>query len=213
MSTLDGENRMPYDFLDPKIPTGSSKSHNSREISHPITTRELSPVLNPSPFHLYGNKNNNSSVFEQGDYRLQSLERYPGEDIIFANGRSRSLEVGETLVIKESWPFESRSDIEWSALTACTKAFGLPEIVFKVTGSHPISSPCLTERRIPTQIAMKELGVSLEEAKSPRILMIALIHCVVGHLNLFKQGWLHQDISSGNVLLLVDPVARTPPSG
>lgn len=201
-----------YDQLNTQVLPEKSEHRRPNLIKDPFT-EELSQVAKSPPLGLYASKDSNSTLFEQGNYHLPELEPAPNEDILFADDRAAGLEIGEKLIIKESWPFENRRDIEWGAFLTCTGKFGLPEVIFKITGRHPLSSPSIKTRRIPTQIAMKEMGVRLDKAESPRALMSALLHCVVGHSILLDQGWLHRDISIGNVLLLANPVTRTPPSG
>ncbi|KIM24043.1 hypothetical protein M408DRAFT_331965 [Serendipita vermifera MAFF 305830] len=124
-----------------------------------------------------------------------------------------NMQINDHLVVKESWPLKDRCNIEWEAFTSCANQFGLPFVVYKVVGCHPMPVPCTTEKRIPVQIAMKEKGEKLLKASSPRALLIAVIHSVIGHWNLFRAGWLHRDVSVGNILILEEPVSKTAPAG
>lgn len=124
-----------------------------------------------------------------------------------------NMQINDHLVVKESWPLKDRCDIEWEAFTSCANQFGLPFVVYKVVGCHPMPVSCTTEKRIPVQIAMKEKGEKLLKASSPRALLIAVIHSVIGHWNLFRAGWLHRDVSVGNILILEEPASKTAPAG
>jgi hypothetical protein len=161
-------------------------------------------------------------------YDWSELRVNPDEVITFARDRDH-LEIGEILVVKESWPLASRSDVEWNALRSCAKEFGVAEVVYRVIGKHPMSVACTQKPRVPQQIALREKGVRLVEAKSPRILLTAVLHAIIGmaqicsvthllippqgHWNLFRKGWLHRDVSIGNVLMLTANVTKLPPTG
>ncbi|KIM24042.1 hypothetical protein M408DRAFT_331964 [Serendipita vermifera MAFF 305830] len=167
-----------------------------------------------TPGPLYGtmsSKPSIASVILGNDYSYQRLERNQGETMISVLGTN--LQINDHLVVKESWPLKDRCDVEWEAFTSCTNQFGLPFVVYKVIGCHPMPVSCTSEKRIPVQIAMKEKGEQLIDASSPRALLIAVIHSVIGHWNLFRAGWLHRDVSVGNILILKTPVSKTAPAG
>ncbi|KAJ7442494.1 hypothetical protein B0H11DRAFT_1748974 [Mycena galericulata] len=58
--------------------------------------------------------------------------------------------------------------------------------------------PALVPRRLVTTTE----GRPLRDAGGPRPLLEAIIHGLIGYLNLFKAGWQHRDVSNSNLLLV-----------
>ncbi|KAJ7449645.1 hypothetical protein FB451DRAFT_1531114 [Mycena latifolia] len=50
-------------------------------------------------------------------------------------------------------------------------------------------------------------GESLKYALGPKQLLTAIVHGLIGYLNLFNCGWVHRDINAGNVLMFKTPMA------
>ncbi|KAF9475009.1 hypothetical protein BDN70DRAFT_936215 [Pholiota conissans] len=49
---------------------------------------------------------------------------------------------------------------------------------------------------------MKTAGKPTDELVTPDEMLRGVFHALLGHYNLYASGWLHQDVSSGNVILL-----------
>lgn len=94
------------------------------------------------------------------------------------------------------------------------------------TGESPEPVP---ESRKHVRTLIKTEGVSLLSSKGPKELLQSVCHAILGkspsvfltsflieeplslgHWNLFKRGWLHRDVSIGNVLGLKTPEVRKP---
>ncbi|KDQ08057.1 hypothetical protein BOTBODRAFT_92975, partial [Botryobasidium botryosum FD-172 SS1] len=58
------------------------------------------------------------------------------------------------------------------------------------------------EHRYHSRTLIKTIGQDLYSTEGPRHLMQAILHAIVGHWNLFEAGWLHCDVSIGNVLTM-----------
>jgi hypothetical protein len=123
-------------------------------------------------------------------YILKDLCKNRDETITFA-GDHKHLTIGDHLVIKESWPLLSREDIEWKALISCAGRFGVPEVVYRVVGKHPMPVKyAQSAARVPQHIALKEKGVRLHLARSPRTLLTAIIHAIIGMTWIGSVTWL-----------------------
>jgi hypothetical protein len=131
-----------------------------------------------------------TSTLVEVDYTLKDHHQNPGETITITKGDPH-LTIGDHLIIKESWPLLDRQDIEWDALRSCIGQFGVPEVVYRVVGKHPMPVKC-TElmARVPQHIALKEKGVRLEEATSPKALLTALLHGIIGMTRICSVTWL-----------------------
>ncbi|CAE6407039.1 unnamed protein product [Rhizoctonia solani] len=58
------------------------------------------------------------------------------------------------------------------------------------------------QHRIYSYVLMSSVGVPLAEAESPHQYMKAMLDAVLGYWRLFNLGYIHRDISDGNVLML-----------
>ncbi|KAH7906008.1 hypothetical protein BJ138DRAFT_1016872 [Hygrophoropsis aurantiaca] len=54
----------------------------------------------------------------------------------------------------------------------------------------------------------QQSGMRLDSASGPRELFEALLHSMLGHWDLFKNGCLHRDVSTGNICVLKQRVQR-----
>ncbi|KZS97257.1 hypothetical protein SISNIDRAFT_482186 [Sistotremastrum niveocremeum HHB9708] len=52
------------------------------------------------------------------------------------------------------------------------------------------------------------IGLPITNVSGPRQLFVATAHTVVGHYIVHKGGWLHRDVSIGNIMLLKRPIQR-----
>jgi hypothetical protein len=160
------------------VPPSSIRRYRTRSVTSP---NQNTGAHRNSKIASSGQPTLQESISDLGavDYLLKEIRKNPDEEITITDGRDH-LDIGEQLVIKESWPLASRQDIEWRALKSCAKKFGVPEVVYKVTGKHPMSVACTPEPRVPRQIALREKGLRLVEARSPRILLTAVLHAIIG---------------------------------
>ncbi|KZS97260.1 hypothetical protein SISNIDRAFT_463189 [Sistotremastrum niveocremeum HHB9708] len=71
-----------------------------------------------------------------------------------------------------------------------------------------MESPFPPEVRFHTQTIMETVGLPIEDAPSPRALFRAVAHSMIGHFNIFDEGWLQRDVSIGNIMLLETPEER-----
>lgn len=53
-----------------------------------------------------------------------------------------------------------------------------------------------------------DVGLPLSETKGPRQLVAVLYDAMLGHLSYLINGWLHRDVSDGNILILSEPQTR-----
>ncbi|KAJ8455788.1 hypothetical protein ONZ45_g18865 [Pleurotus djamor] len=133
----------------------------------------------------------------------------------------------ETLVVKCSYPLVSRPREE-DVLTFKSKNYmgvvnilcahdaetitippdALPwNVLDSGTGQQP-------EVRLHRHIFFKTHGRPLRGARGPRELGIAILHAMIGHYAVFTQrGYVHRDVSNGNILLLSSPEDRDIPPG
>ncbi|KAI0040466.1 hypothetical protein FA95DRAFT_1455653, partial [Auriscalpium vulgare] len=64
------------------------------------------------------------------------------------------------------------------------------------------------EIRDHVRTIMTTIGKPLHDADSPKTLIRAILHAMIGYYNLLERGWKHRDVSVGNVLLLKTPEKR-----
>jgi hypothetical protein len=97
--------------------------------------------------------------------------------------------------------------------------------VFNTTADHPAP-----EQWRHTRTLYLTRGKPLVAAEGPQQLLAGILHAMLGdipsalqsfnkylnthsgHWNLFKAGWLHRDVSNGNVMLLTEAEERSPVS-
>ncbi|KIJ34195.1 hypothetical protein M422DRAFT_263686 [Sphaerobolus stellatus SS14] len=77
-------------------------------------------------------------------------------------------------------------------------------------GEKELNPPVSAWHRVQSQVLISTQGKPLTSAKGPKQLLQGVLHAMLGHWVLFKAGWLHRDISIGNVLLMMEPEARKP---
>ncbi|KIJ41908.1 hypothetical protein M422DRAFT_171633 [Sphaerobolus stellatus SS14] len=66
------------------------------------------------------------------------------------------------------------------------------------------------ETRVQSRVLILTRGKLLTSARGPKQLLQGVIYAMLGHWILFKAGWLHRDVSIGNVLLMMEPEPRNP---
>ncbi|KAJ7250580.1 hypothetical protein C8J57DRAFT_1188295 [Mycena rebaudengoi] len=66
------------------------------------------------------------------------------------------------------------------------------------------SEPSVASSLKKARFLVKPRSHSLDKATGPGDLLEALVHAMIGYINLFRKGWLHRDVSDSNVML-VDP--------
>ncbi|KAI0055175.1 hypothetical protein BV25DRAFT_1815988 [Artomyces pyxidatus] len=98
--------------------------------------------------------------------------------------------------------------------------FGVPKVLatYEVCrGSHSISKslgPVVSdldppiEDRCHVRTIMGTFGRPVNEVKTPAELIEAIIHAFIGYSNILGNGWIHRDVSYGNILLLGEPEKR-----
>ncbi|TDL29912.1 hypothetical protein BD410DRAFT_893123 [Rickenella mellea] len=131
-----------------------------------------------------------------------------------------------SLIVKDSWPKRSQNN-EATLLKAVGGLFGLPAMYGSYIVKRPDGEDETTATFIPedakywhpwedmqpkedpkpelrehVRLMFESEGKPLSQASSPRELLEAILHAIVGYLNMFQMGWMHQDVSIGNVLLL-----------
>ncbi|KAJ7083678.1 hypothetical protein B0H15DRAFT_850376, partial [Mycena belliarum] len=67
--------------------------------------------------------------------------------------------------------------------------------------SKNCSAAGLKKRNTRTMVTVYT-GLPLRNARGPRDLLEALVHAMIGYINLLDQDYQHHDISSGNILLV-----------
>ncbi|GJJ12298.1 hypothetical protein Clacol_006539 [Clathrus columnatus] len=148
--------------------------------------------------------------------------------------QTTNLSLNWVVVIKDCWSCASENN-ELTIFRTLNGCFGLPILLYgySVRNSNalfpqfedgaliphdarvwnPVPGHLKTPKplqRIHERLIFKTLGRSILTARSPRELLRAIAHAVLGHYNMFKRGWLHCDVSIGNVLIM-DPVeVRSP---
>ncbi|OBZ74426.1 hypothetical protein A0H81_05534 [Grifola frondosa] len=134
----------------------------------------------------------------------------------------------ETL-LKKSWPLCSRANMEGTMFEAVHGQFGLPELVQwynveSLDGKHDFNSTEYLEKienrvgwgittdgnakpeiRRHVRALFSTVGKNISTAEGPRQLVTALAHAMLGHANLFFGGYLHRDVSSGNIVIPPEP--------
>ncbi|RXW17451.1 hypothetical protein EST38_g8398 [Candolleomyces aberdarensis] len=115
---------------------------------------------------------------------------------------------GEELVVKDSW----REDDRVSEHVYLEDALGIPGLVQMVSCEpdrgqtkdlHGFGDtiPAGFHNRVETRIVMKSYGKSIQYFTSAMQVVCALRDAIAGHMELYKEGTLHRDVSIYNVLL------------
>ncbi|EGN95931.1 hypothetical protein SERLA73DRAFT_140980 [Serpula lacrymans var. lacrymans S7.3] len=66
------------------------------------------------------------------------------------------------------------------------------------------------ENRVHKRLILKTECCKFQTAAGPYQFLEGMFHGMMGHYNMYKDGWLHRDVSDGNVLLLPEPEIRKP---
>ncbi|EGO23565.1 hypothetical protein SERLADRAFT_469595 [Serpula lacrymans var. lacrymans S7.9] len=66
------------------------------------------------------------------------------------------------------------------------------------------------ENRVHKRLILKTECCKFQTAAGPYQFLEGMLHGMMGHYNMYKDGWLHRDVSDGNVLLLPEPEIRKP---
>ncbi|KAJ2936681.1 hypothetical protein H1R20_g420, partial [Candolleomyces eurysporus] len=115
---------------------------------------------------------------------------------------------GEELVVKDSW----RDDDRVSEHVYLEDALGIPGVVQMVScepgrgqtkdlRGFGDTIPTGFHNRVETRIVMKSYGKSVKYFTSAMQVVCALRDAIAGHMELYKEGTLHRDVSIYNVLL------------
>ncbi|KAJ7727931.1 hypothetical protein B0H16DRAFT_1470743 [Mycena metata] len=105
---------------------------------------------------------------------------------------------GRDVVLKASWQTESAKDTEKSMYMAGAGAFGTAVVLYSYEATHPTGEPVSNCLLVPTP-------------ESSYDICIGIAHALLGWLSYYQSGWMHRDISIGNVLLtLGEPIAYKP---
>ncbi|KAJ7364143.1 hypothetical protein DFH08DRAFT_267263 [Mycena albidolilacea] len=144
----------------------------------------------------------------------------------FAAGQG-SLDIGDEVVLKSSWQADDRKNIERDFYRAANGSFGTPGVLCSYEGIHATGEPISNALFLPTQGEIPDvhwnifngktpesaeartlcftifttIGLSLVHAESSYQLCMALVDAILGWLSVYKVGYMHRDISIGNVLL------------
>ncbi|CAE6399846.1 CRISPR-associated endonuclease Cas9 [Streptococcus mutans UA159] [Rhizoctonia solani] len=109
--------------------------------------------------------------------------------------------VAETVQVDELEVCDALTDVAIEVPPEDEDEYREPELkTVDTTVCHP------TSRRRPYRICVflviSSIGAPLDQAKSPRQFMQAVLDAILGYWGLFNTGILHRDISEGNVLML-----------
>ncbi|KAJ2926472.1 hypothetical protein H1R20_g10624, partial [Candolleomyces eurysporus] len=121
--------------------------------------------------------------------------------------RVRDPTTNEQLLVKDMW----RSEDRLSEHTFLQDAIGLPGVVqmvncepdrceTKTLRGFGDALPAKFQNRIESRIVMKTYGKPVAKYTSAKQLFCALRDAIAGHMELFKGGTLHRDVSPYNVL-------------
>ncbi|GJJ07763.1 hypothetical protein Clacol_001968 [Clathrus columnatus] len=101
------------------------------------------------------------------------------------------------------FPDDAKFHMEWKGLGRQfdTKGQQSQSDPASLGGSEP-------EQRAHVRLLISTEGGPLKDARNPKELLQAVMHAMIGYWVLFKDGWLHRDVSIGNVLLMKTPEKR-----
>ncbi|KAJ3805956.1 hypothetical protein F5876DRAFT_81210 [Lentinula aff. lateritia] len=141
-------------------------------------------------------------------------------------------EVKDRGVLKGSWPQVAKRNLEARMFGACTGDFGSPDHIMSFEACYADGSPVSNSIFLPSaNDSLENVFWNLHSAKPPPVypkpdfrslcfsltrdesetlenctsafeLMECLLHSMLGWLNLYQHGFLHRDISIGNLLKL-----------
>ncbi|KAL0952127.1 hypothetical protein HGRIS_008755 [Hohenbuehelia grisea] len=128
-----------------------------------------------------------------------------------------NIELPESLVVKCSYPLLGR-DFEEAIFLPVKQYIGIVDIITAYdipcvqtpdgVGYWPVLDANKTaehqpELRLHRHLLFRTVGRSLRAAHGPRELGYAVLHAMIGHCALFTVGgYVHRDVSNGNILLL-----------
>ncbi|KAJ7162646.1 hypothetical protein C8R43DRAFT_991048 [Mycena crocata] len=208
-----------------KIPTKMDALPTSVEIPH------------PAPEESPGSKKqvNSSKESIHPHFRPSKLAMKWGVPTVYTFGAAPPLEDGRDVVIKGSWQLDDRKTMEADMYKAADGCFGTPAVFCSYDAVHPSGEPIsnhlllprkgeekpahwnIFSKHIPTcegrtlcYAIFLHIGRSLVHAKSSSDLCMALVHALLGWLSFYQKGFMHRDISIGNVLLNLVPVDSQP---
>ncbi|KAI0770685.1 hypothetical protein C8Q74DRAFT_1202236 [Fomes fomentarius] len=72
--------------------------------------------------------------------------------------------------------------------------------------NNKTSAPCPFKSHHHYRIVVKEVGLPLSEFKNGKQLIQLLLDCLKAHLSAYRAGYLHRDISAGNILIYIREV-------
>ncbi|KAF9649200.1 hypothetical protein BDM02DRAFT_3142988 [Thelephora ganbajun] len=141
-------------------------------------------------------------------------------------------------VVKHSWCEEEHQRVEADLLARCKDDFGTPDHHYSFCPDDARGEPVSTARFLPAEgepleefhwkirndsrvpshpqsrtlwiHVTKLVGRSLVHSKTPWDSHLAIGHGMLGWLSMLLKGFLHRDISIGNVLMLDPPVTTKP---
>ncbi|KAJ7211362.1 hypothetical protein GGX14DRAFT_624497 [Mycena pura] len=155
-----------------------------------------------------------------------------GEGVAATNGRF-------TGVLKTSWQQDQEMILEQELLTVCNGLFGTPRHHYSFRPANADQVPITNHLFLPSPEQAKGLqsfhwdlmsmgtpsapeykslwvhfcslvGMSLVLSKDPLLLFEAILHGMLGWLSMFLKGFLHRDVSIGNLLALQDAIEMEP---
>ncbi|KAJ7220514.1 hypothetical protein GGX14DRAFT_354587 [Mycena pura] len=142
-------------------------------------------------------------------------------------------------VLKTSWQQDQEMILEQELLSACNGLFGTPRHHYSLQPANADQVPIANHLFLPSPEQANALqsfhwdlmslgtpsapeykslwlhfcsllGMSLVLSKDPLFLFEAILHAMLGWLSIFLKGFLHRDVSIGNLLALQDAVDMEP---
>ncbi|KAJ7211361.1 hypothetical protein GGX14DRAFT_394273 [Mycena pura] len=142
-------------------------------------------------------------------------------------------------VLKTSWQQDQEMILEQELLTVCNGLFGTPRHHYSFRPANADQVPITNHLFLPSPEQAKGLqsfhwdlmsmgtpsapeykslwvhfcslvGMSLVLSKDPLFLFEAILHGMLGWLSMFLKGFLHRDVSIGNILALPDAIEMEP---
>ncbi|KAJ3806094.1 hypothetical protein F5876DRAFT_69232 [Lentinula aff. lateritia] len=141
-------------------------------------------------------------------------------------------QVKDGAVLKVSWPQAAKRNLEARMFSACTGNFGSPDHIMSFEACYEDGNPVSNSIFLPSAndnledvfwnlhgakpplvypkpdfrslcfSLTRDEGETLENCTSAFELMECLLHSMLGWLDLYQHGFLHRDISIGNILKL-----------
>lgn len=137
------------------------------------------------------------------------------------------------LVVKQTWMPKGYVSVEGELFKKCGGMFGVATHIYSYLVCHeegvPVTNHLLLEDAKPWVFTDENVdeheeqdfralwnhlseysGGSLLHAPTPRLLVLAILHAILGYRNIIFGGFQHRDISIGNVLFLEEPKKTKP---